>query len=223
MIQTIETEVKKVVMQYQELLKDWLPTHSSIAIAQNDTYIYFSSTNENFQLSVGTPVLKESIAYRVLQKNSKIDAMIDSTLFQQPYYGVGYPITLSNKPAALIIILPPSFQFPQVEPLSFLTGKNEEGWFPIALEDIMYIESLQKKTWFYCKSEQLTTTITLKELQLRLPSYFIRIHRSYIVNILFIKNISRDMSSSFQLILKDGTTLPISQSYISEVREILSF
>ncbi|MFJ7669728.1 LytTR family transcriptional regulator DNA-binding domain-containing protein, partial [Lysinibacillus sp. NPDC097195] len=51
------------------------------------------------------------------------------------------------------------------------------------MDKISYIESLQKRTWFYVETDQFKTSITLKELQMRLPPFFIRIHRSYIVNI----------------------------------------
>ena len=52
---------------------------------------------------------------------------------------------------------------------------------------------------------------------------FIRIHRSYIVNISYIKEISRDFSSNIQITLKDGTVLPVSQTYSANVRKKLGF
>ncbi|MEG0440660.1 MAG: LytTR family DNA-binding domain-containing protein, partial [Solibacillus sp.] len=67
------------------------------------------------------------------------------------------------------------------------------------------------------------TSVTLKELQTRLPNTFIRIHRSYIVNICSIKKISRDLTSNFIVLLKDGTELPVSQSYINSLRALLEF
>ncbi len=223
MTQSISTTAHEIATHYQTILADWLPKQSSIAIAMHDEYIYFSSTNEQFQLSVGSPVQKESIAYAVLQSHKKIDAMMDETLFDQPYYGIGYPILLNQTKAALIVILPSHFSFPEKEPISFLTGKDENGWSPVVINDVMYIESLNKKTWFYEKGTQHKTTITLKELQLSLPKQFLRIHRSYIINIRYIKTITRDLASNFQVTLINEMTLPISQSYVNDVRAVLNF
>ncbi len=223
MTQSISTTAHEIATHYQTILADWLPKQSSIAIAMHDEYIYFSSTNEQFQLSVGSPVQKESIAHAVLQSHKKIDAMMDETLFDQPYYGIGYPILLNQTKAALIVILPSHFSFPEKEPISFLTGKDENGWSPVLINDVMYIESLNKKTWFYEKGTQHKTTITLKELQLSLPKQFLRIHRSYIINIRYIKTITRDLASNFQVTLINEMTLPISQSYVNDVRAVLNF
>lgn len=223
MTQSITTVAHEVAMHYQTILADWLPKQSSIAIALHNEYIYFSSTTDQFQLSVGTPVQKNSVAHAVLTSNSKIDAMMDETLFNQPYYGVGYPILIDNERAALIVILPLHFSFLDKEPIRFLTGKDDNGWSPVLIEDIMYIESLNKKTWFYEKGTQHKTSITLKELQLSLPKQFLRIHRSYIINIHYIKTITRDLTSNFQVTLINDMTLPISQSYVSEIRNTLNF
>ena len=223
MTQSISTTAHEIATHYQTILADWLPKQSSIAIAMHDEYIYFSSTNEQFQLSVGSPVQKESIAHAVLQSHKKIDAMMDETLFDQPYYGIGYPILLNQTKAALIVILPSHFSFPEKEPISFLTGKDENGGSPVLINDVMYIESLNKKTWFYEKGTQHKTTITLKELQLSLPKQFLRIHRSYIINIRYIKTITRDLASNFQVTLINEMTLPISQSYVNDVRAVLNF
>ena len=52
-------------------------------------------------------------------------------------------------PVHCIVILPPNYHVLQHEPFRFLTGKQEEEWSPVPIEEIAYIESLQKKTWFY--------------------------------------------------------------------------
>ena len=214
---------KDALQQYKIILEDWIPTASSIAIAVNDAYIFFSSGHHQIKLAVGEKVKEDSIAQKVLTTRSKTDAMMDNSLFDAPYYGIGYPIEIAQQPAALVIVLPPNFIKAKQGPYQFLTGKQNEDWTPVPINEITYIESLQKRTWFYVNGEQYKTTITLKELQTRLPSFFIRIHRSYIINIHFIKKITRDLSSNFLVILKNGTELPISQSYINNLRTVLEF
>lgn len=214
---------KNTLEQYKVILEDWIPEDASIAIAVNDTFIYFQSKHHNFSIQVGSKVPKDSIAYKVLHTKQKVDAVMDNTLFETPYYAIGYPITVNSEMGALVVILPPLFKVEGPNLYHFLTGKQEENWIPVPIEQISHIESLQKRTWFYNNGEQYKTSVTLKELQTRLPSTFIRIHRSYIINIYFIKGITRDLTSNFLVQLKDGTELPISQSYINHLRTILEF
>lgn len=214
---------KDKLEQYKTILEDWIPSNASIAIAVKDTFVYFGSGSHKISLEVGSTVPTDSIAYQVLQTGKKVDAMMENSLFEIPYYAIGYPITINQERGALVIVLPPLFKIKEPEKYKFLTGKQNEDWIPVSIEQISHIESLQKRTWFYKQGEQFKTTITLKELQTRLPDIFIRIHRSYIVNIYFIKKISRDITSNFIVKLNDGTELPISQSYLNEVRNVLEF
>lgn len=214
---------KDVLGQYKVILEDWIPSNASIAIAIEDTFVYFGSGHHNISLEVGSTVPEDSIAYKVIQTKQKVDAMMDSSLFNTPYYAIGYPITINGLQGALVVVLPPLFKMEGPDTYRYLTGKYEEEWRPIVIEDISHIESLQKRTWFYSAEGQYKTKVTLKELQLRLPDIFIRIHRSYIINIYFIKKIYRDITSNFIVQMKDGTELPISQSYVNEIRSILEF
>lgn len=212
-----------ILEQYKAILEDWIPEEASIAIAVKDTFVYFRSGHHKVSLKIGSPVPPNSVAYKVLQTNRKVDALMDSSLFETPYYAAGYPISINGIRGALIIVLPPCFKTSTPSSYRFLTGKQNEEWSPIPIEQISHIESLHKKTWFYRQGEQYKTTVTLKELQIRLPDIFVRIHRSYIINIYFIQRIYRDITSNFIIKLKDGTELPISQSYLNEIRNKLEF
>jgi DNA-binding LytR/AlgR family response regulator len=58
-----------------------------------------------------------------------------------------------------------------------------------------------------------------------LPVSFLRIHRSYIVNIDMINNIERGLSAPLSITLSTSKEqkLPVSQSYVREVRRRLGF
>ncbi|WP_332651841.1 LytR/AlgR family response regulator transcription factor [Lysinibacillus sp. 54212] len=214
---------RKVLDQYKVILDDWIPKTAAIAIAIENTYVYFTSGSHELHLEVGSAVKEDSLTHRVLQTQTKTDAVMDNSLFNTPYYAIGYPVLIDGKQAALVVVLPPTYSPQKQEPYRFLTGKQNEDWSPIPIEEISHIESLQKRTWFYRNGEQYKTSVTLKELEIRLPKTFIRIHRSYIINIHFIKKISRDITSNFIVLMKDGTELPVSQSYMNNLRTILEF
>ncbi len=214
---------KNQLKRYSSLLEEWIPKEASIAIAVKDQYIYYYAGEHDLQLKEGQKVQPGSIADVVWKSGCRAEAVLDDNLFHIPYYGVGYPIEINGEDAVLVVILPPQHSVKKFQPFRFLTGKKEDEWKPVPIEKIEYMESLQKKTWFYAEGETYKTTIPLKDLQKRLPDNFIRIHRSYIVNISFIDRIIRDFSSNLLVVLTNGTELPVSQSYMAEVRSVLGF
>ena len=219
----IEKYSDGILESYCTILSDWLPDGASIAIAVNDTFIFFASGHANISLRVGSKVPENSMAFRVISERKKIDAIMETALFDTPYYAIGYPIQIQAQPGALIVVLPPLYK-PQQNVLEMLIGKDEQDdYIPILVQDIQYFGSLQKKIWIYRNKNQYKTTITLKELQTRLPSNFVRIHRSYIVNLKYITRISKDFSSNYIVYLKNGVELPVSQSYIHNLKTALEF
>ncbi|TSI08354.1 LytTR family DNA-binding domain-containing protein [Lysinibacillus sp. BW-2-10] len=209
--------------QFKIILEDWISKDASIAIALGETYVYHSKSTHHSHLEFGEAIHPESIAARVLKSRQKTEAIIDQSILGEPYYAIGYPIHFNKQEAALIVILPSTYSVEKREPYKFLTGRQDEDWTPVPIEQISHIESLQKRTWFYAQNDQYKTTITLKELQTKLPEYFVRIHRSYILNTYFIKRISKDLASNFVIELKNGTELPVSQSYVNNLRKALEF
>lgn len=209
--------------QYVMILKEWLPKEASIAIAVEGIYTYYSAGIHDIGIEIGKATQKGDIAFEVANEKQKVERYIEDSNYRAPYFGIGYPITLADQDATVIIILPPAHAATQKETVDFLTGKNDKCWCPVPVEEIAYIESLQKKTLFYNTDETFQSIYTLKELAHLLPNQFLRIHRSYIVNIKEIMEISRDFSSNILITLKNGTILPVSQSYARIVRKTLGF
>ena len=197
------------LQQFTSIMEDWIPKDASIAIAIDNRYLHYSAGMHDIRLKEGQGVEAGSIADRTFKQGCKVDALMDDSLFGIPYYGIGYPINLKGEIGVLVVILPPSYHFLKKEPPRFLTGKQKDIWYPVPIEQIAYIESLQKKTWFYAEKKSYCSDHTLKNLNIRLPNSFLRIHRSYIVNIPYIQSIFRDFTSNLVIKLKDGTELPV--------------
>lgn len=62
---------------------------------------------------------------------------------------------------------------------------------------------------------------TLAEIEAQLPSLFLRVHRSHIVNTSFIKGLSREPSGTGCLTLIQGNTIPVSRRIMPSVRKAL--
>lgn len=211
------------VEQMGFIIEDWVPKEASIAIALEDKYIYYKAGFRDLQIEEGQPVLSGSIAARAKKEGRRIEMLVEESILGTAYYGIGYPMKLGNRSGVLVIILPPDYLVRNKPPIRFLTGKLEEKWRPVPIELVSHIESSQKKTWFFTDSETYCSIHTLKNLKHQLPDSFLPIHRSYIVNINYIEEISRDIASNYQLMLKDGSILPVSQNYAASVRERLGF
>jgi two-component system, LytTR family, response regulator LytT len=213
-------------LKIPKFIEDWIPPEASVAFAGKDQYLDYFPGIHDIQIRPGQPIPSGSITERVYQQRGRVESLVNESVFGIPYYGVGYPIEDQNGfNGALTVILPPSYSFKKESSFSFITGKQGEIWSPIPIEQIVYIESNQKKTWFYTADGQYSAIYTLRALEQRLPSSFLRIHRSYIVNISFIQQLSRDLSSNLILRLKTPNCpeLTVSHTYVPSVRRILGF
>ncbi|CEG22183.1 putative two-component response-regulatory protein YehT [Planococcus massiliensis] len=214
---------KLALKQMGFIMGDWIPEEASIAVAVDGRYVYYKSGKRELKICIGDEVLPGSVADRTYTERKRIEMLVEESVLGAAYFGIGYPVQAAGKSGVLVIILPPDYMIRQKQPVRFLTGKVDEAWKPIPVEQISHIESSQKKTWFYADEEAYCSIHTLKYLKDRLPDWFLPIHRSYIVNISYIMEISRDFSSNYLLTMKDGSVLPVSQNYTSSVRERLGF
>ncbi|MDS9471287.1 LytTR family DNA-binding domain-containing protein [Sporosarcina pasteurii] len=210
-------------VQYVSILKEWLPREASVAVIANGRYLYYVPGMHDIRAVVGQSVDANSIVHDVLKKKSKVEKYMQGDENSSSYYGIGYPVIVDDIEGVLLVSFPPNHHSLYKEPMTFLTGRNEDCWHPIAVDKISHIESLQKKTWFYKNDIAYQSMYTLKDLIEKLPDFFLRIHRSYIVNIQHILEISRDFSSNMLITLKNGTVLPVSQSYSTHIRKKLGF
>lgn len=84
---------------------------------------------------------------------------------------------------------------------------------------IQYLESELHKVHVHCGKDVYTTYAKLDDLQLQLPSTFVRCHRSILVNLAYVSSLDeRDVR------LRDGTVLPVSRRKARDVqRSLLAF
>lgn len=53
--------------QLKIILEDWIPKNASIAVASEDSYIYYSPSIEHLHLTIEDKIHPESVASHVLQ------------------------------------------------------------------------------------------------------------------------------------------------------------
>jgi DNA-binding LytR/AlgR family response regulator len=62
---------------------------------------------------------------------------------------------------------------------------------------------------------------TLAEMEASLPSFFLRVHRSHIVNTNYIESLNREPTGTGILTLAHGGSLPVSRRIMPSVRKAL--
>lgn len=63
---------------------------------------------------------------------------------------------------------------------------------------------------------------TLNELEETLPATFLRVHRSHLINVMFLKTLKRDPSGTGMLTLSENIQVPVSRRIMPKVREKLT-
>lgn len=97
-----------------------------------------------------------------------------------------------------------------------LVTKQETRYIPY--KDILYFEAREKKIYLRLQHQEICFYDTLGNLQRNLPEEFVRCHKSYIINSLYIARVEW---SEQMIYLGDKTTIPLSRTYRSCIKEEL--
>ncbi|MBR6770713.1 MAG: LytTR family transcriptional regulator DNA-binding domain-containing protein [Lachnospiraceae bacterium] len=94
---------------------------------------------------------------------------------------------------------------------------SRDGRLHIPYHKIHYFEAREKKLYAQTDSEEYGFYHTIDSLEEKLPGYFVRCHRSFIVN---IRKIDKVVLSKNLIQLFGGWELPLSRSYKRKFKEL---
>ena len=95
--------------------------------------------------------------------------------------------------------------------------KTEHRMVRISISGIKYIEGMSEYLKIHLEDQQPVVVLySMKKLEERLPSYFMRIHRSYIINLKKIQEVNKN-----RVILDAQTYLPIGDLYRDQFTDYL--
>ncbi len=88
--------------------------------------------------------------------------------------------------------------------------KTEYRIVKVSIRDIRYVEAMSEylKVWIEGESKPIITLLSMKKMEERLPDTFLRIHRSYMVNLTKIQEVNKN-----RIIMDNDTYLPIGDMY----------
>jgi two-component system LytT family response regulator len=114
--------------------------------------------------------------------------------------------------------------YPHAEYLDRVVVKDRHKINIITVDIIRYIESLDDYVLIYTTEGRHMKQKTMKYFEDHLnPKNFIRIHRSYIVQVKFIAEIQQYEKESYIVILKDKTKLKVSKTGYKKIKNVLHF
>ena len=96
--------------------------------------------------------------------------------------------------------------------------KTDYRMVKISIADIRYIEGMSEYLKIYLEGEDkpIITLLSMKKIESRLPENFMRIHRSYIVNLHKIQGVNKN-----RIIMDAETFLPIGDMYKESFQQYL--
>lgn len=156
------------------------------------TTAYKEYALEGFELDVVDYLLKPFRFERFLQAVNKASKLLKED-------------TVENKPIV-------SNSFPEEKQRDYILVKSDFKVFRIFYKDLLYIESMKEYVAYHTPEGRTLSLGSLKKLQKELPAkHFMRIHKSYIVNIDYIAVLEGNM------VHIGKKKLPIGTSYKEEV------
>ena len=88
--------------------------------------------------------------------------------------------------------------------------KTEYRIVKVSISDIRYVEAMSEylKVWLSSEPKPIITLLSMKKMEERLPDTFMRVHRSYIINLTKIQEVNKN-----RVIMDADTYLPIGDNY----------
>ena len=97
--------------------------------------------------------------------------------------------------------------------------KTDNRIVNVNISDIRYIEAMSEylKVWLDSQPKPIITLLSMKKIEERLPKHFMRIHRSYIINLTKIQEVNKN-----RVVMDSDTYLPIGDLYKDTFQKYIS-
>ncbi|MGN0650749.1 MAG: LytTR family DNA-binding domain-containing protein [Oscillospiraceae bacterium] len=103
-----------------------------------------------------------------------------------------------------------------------LFGTLDGRRYGVAVSEIMYIESVDNRTYLYTSSKVYETKQRIYELEDALKSrHFLRVSKATLVNLMKILSVKPALGGRFSAVLSNGEEIIISRKYVSELKKTL--
>ncbi|MEQ8304557.1 MAG: LytTR family DNA-binding domain-containing protein [Cyclobacteriaceae bacterium] len=103
---------------------------------------------------------------------------------------------------------------------SHIFVQKSEKLYNLPVEEIIFLEASGDYTIITTKSDQFVSSSGIGKLEeIMNPEMFIRVHRSTIININFLKEIERHFNGGMIVKMQNGKSFPVSRTYAKAIRK----
>jgi len=103
---------------------------------------------------------------------------------------------------------------------SHIFVQKSEKLFNLPVEEIIYLEASGDYTIISTKNDQFVSSSGIGKLEeIMNPDAFIRVHRSTIINLSFLKEIERHFNGGMVVKMQNGKSFPVSRTYAKLIRK----
>lgn len=103
-----------------------------------------------------------------------------------------------------------------------LTVVKGEETYLLDVSKVMYMESVDKKTFVYTGNEVYESSLRLYELEEQLAEYgFLRASKSCIMQLKYIKSLKADIDRKIRVTMENGERLMVSRQYADSFKRKL--
>ncbi len=103
---------------------------------------------------------------------------------------------------------------------SHIFVQKSEKLFNLPVEEIVYLEASGDYTIISTKNDQFVSSSGIGKLEeIMNPDTFIRVHRSTIVNLNYLKEIERHFNGGMVVKMLSGKSFPVSRTYAKQIRK----
>jgi two-component system response regulator LytT len=121
----------------------------------------------------------------------------------------------------------------RIAPPASRTAVEQTGKLAVEIDDrivlidrdtILFIGLIEGKTIIKTEENEYKTGDPLIVLERKLDNRsFLRVHRGFIVNVIHISEIQPWFNSTYNLIMSDGSNIPVSRTYVKELKQLIGF
>ncbi len=105
---------------------------------------------------------------------------------------------------------------------SKITVAKDQEIFVLDCAQIAYVEAVDRKTFVYTSKECFESKLKLYEMEEKLcGNGFIRVSKSCLVHLKFIKSVRNDVERKLRLTLTNGEQMMVSRQYAEEFKKRL--
>jgi two-component system LytT family response regulator len=103
---------------------------------------------------------------------------------------------------------------------SHIFVQKSEKLFNLPVDEIVYLEASGDYTIISTKADQFVSSSGIGKLdEIMNPDTFIRVHRSTIINLNFLKEIERHFNGGMVVKMQNGKSFPVSRTYAKAIRK----